>query len=281
MPETALPKGPTSNRAVTTPHTPATDRFMTGTPIHKASLEAFLAQNPFPHPTTLGFFYGEKMRAIHHVAPDRPFKEILEVGGGRSGLTNFLYPQAFVTNIDLNPEYASAPNNQQERIRFVHGDATRLPFEDESFDAITMFDLLEHVPDDNKAIAQALRVLRPGGVILISTPNENWRFPYYGFMKPFCPTEEEKFAEWGHVRRGYSLGDLKRLIPVACTGYATFINPVTVLCHDIAFSHLPERTRRRLCTLLKPVTLLGYTLHKPGSKGTETASVWQKDNKGS
>ncbi len=244
--------------------------------LHKAPLAPFLAQNPFPNPLTLGFFYREKMRAIHRIAPDRPFADILEVGGGQGGLTALLYPQAHVTNLDMNPDYADAPCNQQPHVCFVRGDATDLPFADASFDAVTMFDLLEHVPDDAKAVAEALRVLRAGGFLLMSSPNENWRFPYYGFMKPICPSEQEMFERWGHVRRGYSLDELETLIPLSRTGAATFINPLTVLCHDVAFSRLPHRLRRRLCQALSPLTWLAYALHGPHTRGTETASAWQK-----
>jgi SAM-dependent methyltransferase len=245
--------------------------------MHKTPLADFLSCNPFPHPLTQGFFYREKMHAIHRITPDKPMKDILEVGGGQSGLTALLFPQAQVTNLDLNPEYAQAPCNQQKRVRFVCGDATALPFASESFDAVTMFDLLEHVPDDKKAVSEALRVLRPGGFLLISTPNENWRFPYYKFMKPICPSEAEVMGEWGHVRRGYTLAELKALINLPCQGYATFINPLTVLGHDIAFSRLPHRQRQLLCTMLSPVTWLSYYLHKPQAMGTETASAWQKE----
>ncbi|UKO97243.1 class I SAM-dependent methyltransferase [Nostoc sp. UHCC 0870] len=242
----------------------------------KLHLQEFLAYNPFPEPLTQGFFYREKMRAIHNVAPNQPLQKILEVGGGQSGLTSLLYPQAKITNIDFNPEYANAPCNQQEQVSFVCGDATNLPFADESFDAVTMFDLLEHVPDDQKAVSEALRVLRPNGFLLISTPNENWRFPYYKFMKSVCPSEADVMAEWGHVRRGYTLAELKALINLPCQEYATFINPLTVICHDVAFSNLSPRKRRILCNMLSPLTWLSYYLHKPQGLGTETASVWQK-----
>jgi SAM-dependent methyltransferase len=242
----------------------------------KMPLAQFLAHNPFPHPLTEGFFYREKMRAIHQIAPDRPLQNILEVGGGQSGLTALLYPQAQITNIDFEPQYAQAPCNRQERVQFVCGDATNLPFGDASFDAITMFDLLEHVPEDQQAIAEALRVLKPDGVLMISTPNENWRFPYYDFMKPICPSEASIMAEWGHVRRGYSLEQLKALIPLLCQEHATFINPVSILCHDVAFSALSHRQRRILCTALSPVTWLGYHLHFPHGIGTETASIWRR-----
>jgi SAM-dependent methyltransferase len=243
---------------------------------HKESLSAFLSRNPFPQPLTLGFFFREKMRAIHAIAPDQPFGEILEVGGGRSGLTAILYPEARITNLDSNIEYAAAPCNRQERVEFVCGDAAGLPFDDLSFDAVTMFDLLEHIPDHRKAASEAKRVLRPGGALLVSTPGDKWRFPYYSFMRPFCPDEEEMFAEWGHVRRGYSLAELDALIPMTRQDYATFITPLTVLCHDIAFSRLPFRLRRGICGAITPLTWIGYALHRPHGTGTETATVWRK-----
>jgi SAM-dependent methyltransferase len=243
---------------------------------HKRFLSDFLSRNPFESPLTFGFFYREKMRAIHRVAPEAPFQEILEVGGGRSGLTRLLYPRARIANLDMEPSFADAPCNRQEGVRFVCGDATRLEFDSESFDAVTMFDVIEHVPNDKKAIAEALRVLKPGGYILVSVPNENWRFPYYSFMKGICRSEDEMFAEWGHVRRGYSLEQLSKLIGIPRERSATFISPVTVLCHDVAFSRAPTRVRRAVCLALLPVTWLGYAAHRPGAKGTETASAWRK-----
>jgi SAM-dependent methyltransferase len=243
---------------------------------HKSPVGTFLNSNPFESPLTLGFFYREKMRAIYRVAPDLPFNDVLEIGGGRSGLTRLLYPSARITNIDPDPLVADAPCNRQEGVRLVCGDATRLDFAAQSFDAITMFDVLEHIPDHQRAAAEALRVLKPGGYLLISAPNEHWRFPYYRFMKPFCRSEAEMFAEWGHVRRGYSRDELGALLDVPCERSATFISPVTVLCHDVAFSRAPARVRRAICRGLSPITWLGYALHGQNSRGTETASAWRK-----
>jgi ubiquinone/menaquinone biosynthesis C-methylase UbiE len=243
---------------------------------YKRALPAFLDRNPFESPLTLGFFYREKMRAIHRIAPHGPLTDVLEIGGGRSGLTRLLYPATSITNLDMDPSFAEAPCNRQEGVRFVCGDATHLDFADETFDAVTMFDVLEHVPDDQRAVSEALRVLRRGGYLLVSTPNERWRFPYYGFMKPFCPSEAEMFAEWGHVRRGYSLAQLEALIGRPCEGSATFISPLSVLCHDVAFSRAPGQVRRAICLALSPLTWTAYAIHRPHSPGTETASAWRK-----
>ena len=50
------------------------------------------------------------------------------------------------------------------------GDATRLPFPDNTFDRIIASEVLEHVPDDHAAMAELTRVLKPGGVLAATVP---------------------------------------------------------------------------------------------------------------
>lgn len=245
-------------------------------PRHRAPLRPFLAGNPFPRPHTIGFFYREKMRAIHRVAPDLPAREVLEVGGGRSGLARLLYPNAHVTTLDVEEQHAAADVNQDPQVKFVVGDACELPFPNDSFDVVTFFDVLEHIPDDARAVAEATRVLRPGGFVLVTTPSHRWRFPSYRVLAPICPTDEDMIAEWGHVRRGYSPADLVRLFGRPPIKTAGFINPVTALGHDLAWSKPPEAVRHALCLLVSPLTWLGYVLQRPWRPGTETAASWRK-----
>jgi len=53
----------------------------------------------------------------------------------------------------------------------VAGDAQRLPFEDATFDRVIASEVLEHVPDDEAALAELARVLRPGGTIAVTVPS--------------------------------------------------------------------------------------------------------------
>ena len=53
----------------------------------------------------------------------------------------------------------------------LRGDATGLPFADASFDAVITSEVLEHVPDDTGALAELVRVLRPGGVFAVTVPS--------------------------------------------------------------------------------------------------------------
>lgn len=53
----------------------------------------------------------------------------------------------------------------------VAGDATRLPFDDATFDRIIASEVMEHIADDLAALDELTRVLRPGGVIAITVPS--------------------------------------------------------------------------------------------------------------
>jgi len=245
----------------------------------KAPLGPFLARNPFGQGLTDGLFYREKMRAIHRVAPaalrpDGPGR-VLDVGGGRSGLAALLYPEAEVITLDVDASLArQGPSGGSGR--FVCGDACRLPFPDAAFDAVALFDVLEHVQDDATAATEALRVTRPGGVVLLSTPTAAWRYPYVPLMRPVCPTEGELMAEWGHVRRGYARDTLVRIFGRPPERAASFINPLTAFAHDVAFSRLDRRRRRLLHALAAPVTAVGYLCHHPALPGAETALAWRR-----
>jgi SAM-dependent methyltransferase len=50
-------------------------------------------------------------------------------------------------------------------------DATRLPFPDEAFDRVVAAEILEHVPDDTRMLAEIARVLRPGGIAAVTVPS--------------------------------------------------------------------------------------------------------------
>jgi SAM-dependent methyltransferase len=58
----------------------------------------------------------------------------------------------------------------------LRGDLHRLPFADATFDRILLSEVLEHVPDDQQALREALRVLRPDGILAISVPHARYPF---------------------------------------------------------------------------------------------------------
>lgn len=243
----------------------------------KTALAPFLARNPFPGRYTDGLFFRDKMRAIHRIAPQVADGPVLEIGGGRSGLTRLLYPDADLTTVDLDPAHAEASANRAGGVRFVQADATALPFSDDCFAVVTMFDLLEHVDADGAAVREAWRVLRPGGSVLVTTPHRlRWRYPYYRIMRWIGRPESELLAEWGHVRRGYTIDDLELLFDQEAADRTSFIDPLTAVSHDIAFSRLPRIGRLLLHALAAPVSVMGVQRSLQPDNGIELAVRFQK-----
>ena len=59
---------------------------------------------------------------------------------------------------------------ERARVGAVQGDALALPFADGSFDRVIASEVLEHIPDDEEAMAELARVLRPGGTMAVTVP---------------------------------------------------------------------------------------------------------------
>lgn len=100
---------------------------------------------------------------------------VLDVGCGAGYGTAELAQHARVaTGIDVAPDaiaYARA-HYPLPNLRFLPASATALPFAAHSFDLVTAFEVVEHLSDWRALLSEARRVLHPGGVFLVSTPNK-------------------------------------------------------------------------------------------------------------
>ena len=100
----------------------------------------------------------------------RPQGDVLEIGAGSGAMAAELlamYPDVGLTVTDVDDEMvavASARLSQfGDRVTARHADATALPFPDGAFDAVLSWVMLHHTIEWEKALAEAIRVLRPGG----------------------------------------------------------------------------------------------------------------------
>ena len=107
--------------------------------------------------------------------------ELLDIGSGRGA---FLWPllDAFpwlpVTAVDTLPHRVADMRRVAEggvaTLRAAEADVTGLPFEDGSFDVLTMLEVLEHIPDTGAALGEALRVARRFVALSVpSKPDDN------------------------------------------------------------------------------------------------------------
>ena len=95
---------------------------------------------------------------------------VLEIGGGAGAMAATVarrFPEARLVVTDVDPAMVSAARRRLGgAARVEQADVTRLPYADGTFDVVTSYLMLHHVIDWEAALAEALRVLRPGGVLL-------------------------------------------------------------------------------------------------------------------
>lgn len=119
------------------------------------------------------FWHAGRREILHealarHLEPGFP-RRLLDIGCGPGGNILFLREFGGVTGVDE----AELALNLAERRGYDElrlGDAEALPFADGSFDAAACLDCLEHIRGDERALAEAWRVLAPGGTFLLAVP---------------------------------------------------------------------------------------------------------------
>jgi SAM-dependent methyltransferase len=104
------------------------------------------------------------------------------------------YPHAHLIGIDLIASGLRKAHAAVPDARLLQADVCELPLEDDSLDAVVSANLLEHVPDDRRALREIARVLKPGRPAGLVVPAGPSTFDYY-----------DRFL--GHERR-YARGEL-------------------------------------------------------------------------
>ena len=163
-------------------------------------------------------------------------KRVLDIGCGTGNGPRLLAETArYCVGLDYSSEtlVSFSSSFRQWRIRAVAGNALALPFRAGSFDGVTAFEVIEHLHDTSLLLGEMKRVLAPGGMAILSTPNRTVYSPRGTWLDY-------------HVRE-YDAAELKALL-------APFFTEVTLLGQA-------QRTRDALLDC-NPLNKLFYPLKR-------------------
>ena len=153
------------------------------------ALREFVAELPYERRSIADFV----ARAAHELAPG---SRVLDVGAGDAPYRELFDHVEYVTS-----DWAQSVHEGARQADVV-ASADALPVPDASFDAVLLLQVLEHVPDPARVLAELARVLRPGGQITLTAPLawEQHELPhdYYRYTQPGLE----------HLLRGAGFGEI-------------------------------------------------------------------------
>ncbi|MDG2041721.1 MAG: class I SAM-dependent methyltransferase [Bacteroidia bacterium] len=98
-----------------------------------------------------------------------PDMKILNVGAATGATSEMLSKYGKVTSLEYD-EFCCKFLKEKTGIEAINASLTELPFENNSYDMICAFDVIEHIENDNKAVEEIYRVLKPKGKYFITVP---------------------------------------------------------------------------------------------------------------
>lgn len=141
------------------------------------TLDSWIAPNGPTDPT----FWIQRMRSAVPPSPNN----VLDFGGGNGAFRSYLTSEEDLYVVLEVDEHSRAVTENQHLHQYVIGDGHTTLFVDNCFDVIAMFEVLEHVRNPFQVFTNCARWLRPGGVLLLSTPQywhvHGWPCDYFRY----------------------------------------------------------------------------------------------------
>ena len=124
--------------------------------------------------------------------------------GARVVALDYAEEETTVTRATFAAMFQAGEIKKENLVAVLRGDATRLPFADDTFDCIVTSEVLEHIQNDVAALGELSRVLKPGGILAATVPS--WFPEKINWM--LSDEYHAPFVQGGHVRI-YSGTELK------------------------------------------------------------------------
>ena len=120
------------------------------------------------------WFYSGKREIVRHwiqrVHPPAPEDLLADCGAGTGTFAQEMSAECRVLAIDDHEESLALAREKLGAARVKQGSCTHLPLADASADVLTALDVIEHVEHDRQALVEFARVLKPGGLAVITVP---------------------------------------------------------------------------------------------------------------
>ena len=218
-----------------------------------------------------------RSRAVMELLEPWPGDRILDVGCGNGrDLPYLVQTGCHCVAIDYSPGMVDQTRRRLDRIGAHNvdvsvGDATSLRFPDNEFDKVFSSEVIEHIPRWEEAVREMVRVLKPGGLLVLTTPN---RRSWYGFDR-YVVLQTLLRRKWNHpLDEWKTRGELKRALAAAgarperwvgicyVPGFAlTYRAPRPLQQLTVAVTAPAERVARKLFT--SSGYMLGVRARKP------------------
>jgi ubiquinone/menaquinone biosynthesis C-methylase UbiE len=137
---------------------------------------------------------------------------ILDLGCGHGRITELLVekvPLLDIVGVDMTrallDSFMVKSGSNESKIELMCADIAKLPLDDDGFDAVVSSRVFQYLPDPLLGVREALRVLKPGGLLVISIPNKLNFIKYFTYdRKLYSPFEvRDWFRRCGLENIGY------------------------------------------------------------------------------
>ena len=146
-------------------------------------------------------FHDITIEHLHRYALAKEFvqgKKVLDIACGEGYGSHLLAETAeMVQGVDIDESIIAKAKTKYagKNLGFVAGSVEKIPFDPANFDVVVSFETLEHITAHDSMLAEIKRVLKPGGILLISTPDKKSYSDKHGYSNPYHKKElsEEEF----------------------------------------------------------------------------------------
>ena len=121
-----------------------------------------------------------RVRVVYNWLPGN-VERLLDAGCAFGETTAvFAHQCQYACGFDLMAEDIEQAKQEHPDLEFFQGNLEQTPFESESFDVVVFSDVIEHVGDEVACLNELYRILKPGGLLLLTSPHSG----LFGFMDP-------------------------------------------------------------------------------------------------